>query len=115
MRLRCVGSRSGDQQDGAADGLDQRLKEIDHLRRLDGARIETEIKVPSPQPGCSRNRLPAEAVWQRWRLAARRPGAHSVRALAQSAFLGKRDDAALDTGFLMAGHTLRFQRTLSAS
>ena len=93
----------------------QGVEEVHHLRRLDGAGVEAEVKVPRRQPGGHRKRLPVEVVLQHRSLAARRPGAHPVRALAQSTFVDENDDAPFPAGFfLMAGHTFFFQCWISA-
>jgi hypothetical protein len=63
------------------------LQEIDHLLGLDRTGVESKVKVPPRQSGDGRELLPVEVELQDRGLPFGTPCAHSVRLLAQSAFV----------------------------
>src|ERR1700761_8911782 len=80
----------------------QVIEEIQHLGGADGAAIEAEIEIPPSNAGGGREQLPIEMVLQHRRLPARRPGAHPMGPLAQSAFVDEEDRAALAERFFLS-------------
>jgi hypothetical protein len=77
----------------------QGLQEVDDLEFPDRARIQPEVEVTEVQPGRYRKLLPVEVELPDRRLAARRPGAATMRLLSSSAFVEEDDHAALWAGF----------------
>jgi len=85
-------------------------QEINHLWTFDAAGMEGEVVIPPCQPGDGREAFPVEGELQYRRLAARRPGAHPMGFLTQSAFINEDDGAAFASGFFfMAGQRFFFQ------
>ena len=82
----------------------------------DRAGIEPEVKVAQRQPGRHRQLVPVEVELQHRCLAARRPGAATMRLLTQSAFVDEDDRTFFFAGFfLMAGQVLRCQPRMASS
>ena len=95
---------------------EQMGEEQDHLRRTNGARKETEVKVLPGDPCHSRKRLPVEVVLQHRRLCFGRPGAAAVRPLAQSALVDEDDGTAFLAGFfLISGQCFCFHSRIRSS
>jgi len=82
----------------AADVPLEMFEELNDLRALDRAGVESEIEVPESQTRNHRKALPVEVVLQHWGLAAPGPGAHPVRSLAQAAFVDEDQDALFRDG-----------------
>jgi len=100
----------------AADVPLQVSQELDYLWRLDAAGEESEVEVPYRDSRHGRKALPVEGVLQHRRLAARRPGAYPVRALAQAAFIHEHYGSALLAGFFfISGQRTRFHRRIAGS
>lgn len=77
----------------------ERGKELDDLRALDGASVNLEIEIPERHSCDDRETLPAEGFLDNWSSAARRPSAHPVRARAQAALVDADNGATLPLGF----------------
>lgn len=91
-------------------------KKFDHLRALDAAGMNLEIKSPEGQAPDDRKTFPVEGFVQHRSLPARGPGAHPGRAGAQAAFVDKDDGAPFLPGlFFKAGHSTRCQRRMAFS
>ena len=94
----------------------QVAQELDDLRPFDAAGKQLKVEVPDRQPGDGREAFPVETVLQDRRLAFGRPGAHAMRAFAQSAFVDKDDGAAFLPGlFFNAGQRFFFQCAMADS
>jgi hypothetical protein len=80
-------------------------EEVNHLLAPDRAFHQLEVEVDEAQSGNSRHLAPVEIEFQNGSLAARRPGAHSVRALTDAALVDENYRAPFFPGFfLIAGH-----------
>ena len=87
-----------------------------HLRPADGAGIEPKVEIPPGDAGRRRQRLPVEVVLQHRSLSARRPGAHPMGPLAQSALVDEDDGAPLaERFFLSCGQRTCFQCRMACS
>ena len=116
IRLRCAGKRSQTIINGPSMWRTKAFRKVDDLQLANRAGIEPKVKVAQRQPGRHRKLLPIEVELQQRRLAARRPGAATMRLLTQSAFVDEDDRAVLFSGFfLMAGHLLHFQSRMASS
>ncbi len=94
----------------AACPAQQMREKLDDLPAADGARKQAEVEVPPRHPRDRRQRLPVEVILQDWRLSARRPGAATVRTLAQSAFVDEDNRPAFVFGlFFNSGQRCCFQ------
>src|SRR3990172_1097146 len=77
---------------------------------------DLEVEVPPGHPGGYREGLAVEVVLQHRHFPPRSPGAATVGALAQSAFIDKDDGAAFRMGFfLMAGQRCFFHCWMALS
>ena len=70
-------------------------QKIDHLWAAHRPGIETEVEVPSGDPGDGRERLPVEVILQHGRLTPWRPSPDPVWVLAQPAFVYEDNDSPL--------------------
>lgn len=105
-----------DDGQAAADVPLKMFQELDDLRRFDAAGEKPKIKVPDRDPGHSRETLPVEGVLQHGSLAARSPGAHPVRPLAQTALVHKHyGSMLLERFFFISGQRTRFHRWMAGS
>ena len=105
-----------DDQNLSLDMPLQMAEEIDHLRRLDGAGIKTEIELPPGDAGDGREALPVEVKFQLRRLPARSPGSADMRTFREAAFVYEYDGSAFAAGFfLRAGQVYCFQRRIASS
>lgn len=105
-----------DNQHPSPQAAPQLAEEVHHLLPSHRARIQLEVKVPGSESGHRRQLLPVEVVLQDRRLAARRPGAAAVRALAQSAFIDEDERPPLPLGFFFSvGQVSRFHRAMRSS
>jgi hypothetical protein len=77
----------------------QMLKKQNHLLAPDGLLEDLEIEVPHGDPGDDREGLPVEVMLQDGSLSAGRPGAATMRTLAQTAFVDEDDRAPFFAGF----------------
>jgi len=94
----------------------QVFQKLDNLRGLDAAGKEPEIEVPDSDARHGRQAFPVERILQDGRLAARGPSAHSVRSLAQAAFVHKHyGSPLLERFFFISGQRRRFQRRMAVS
>jgi hypothetical protein len=92
------------------------LQEVDYLLGLDRTGVEAKIKVPPRESSDGGEFLPVEVELQDWGLAFGTPRSHTMRFLAQTAFVDEEKRASFCFGFfLMRGHSTRFQRTISSS
>lgn len=104
------------QQDFARQVTVQRPQESDNLGALDGAGVQVEVEVLERETGDGRQAFPVEVEGQDRGLAAGRPGANTVGALAQSAFVEEDEGASFPAGFfLRRGHWRVFQSAILAS
>ncbi len=94
----------------------QTAQEVDHLRRLDRAGIQSEVDIPDRHPSDGRQHLPVKAQLQDRGLAARRPGPHPMGPFTQARLVDEDDGAAFGRGvFFNLGHSLCFQSRIAAS
>jgi hypothetical protein len=91
-----------DDQQGFADLTAQCLEELDDLRALDCSGKETEVEASESNAGDDRELMPVEMVLQHRSVAARGPGAHASRPLAQSRLVYEDDDSTLFCGVFLA-------------
>jgi len=105
-----------DDQQPSGYVAEQMGEEQDYLRRTNGARKKTEVKVPPCDPRHSRKCLPVEVILQHRGLSFRRPGAAAVGPLAQSALVDEDDGAAFLAGFfLISGQRFCFHSRIFSS
>jgi hypothetical protein len=75
-----------------------------------------KVEIPPSDPRDGRQGLPVEVILQHWCVSSRCPGAATMRALAQSAFIDEDDGSSLFLGFfLSSGHRCFFQRRMAGS
>lgn len=105
-----------DHQQASCEMAKQLSKEVSHLRTADRAFVKSEIEPLERQPANQRELVPVERLLNHRRLAARCPGARSVGARTQAAFVDEDDRAAFAARFfLMAGQVRVFHSVIFAS
>ena len=90
-----------DDQQFAFDLSLERLEKLNHLRSLDGAREQAEVKTGERDAGNHRQLLPGKAVLQDRCLPDRRPGANPGRSLRQAGLVNENDYASLTLGVFL--------------
>src|SRR5437899_7635471 len=90
-----------DNQQLAGNVPQQMRKKLDDLGSADRSGKQPEIKIPKRDSSHDRKSLPVEVILQHRCLSPARPGARAVRTLAQSAFVGEDDGAALFLRFFL--------------
>jgi hypothetical protein len=105
-----------DQQDVAIDVAEQVFQKLNNLLGLNGLFEDLKVEVPEGDAGDDRQCFPVEVKLQDRRLPAWCPGASPMRPLAQSAFVGEDDRAALFLSFfLISGQRLCFHSSIPVS
>jgi len=105
-----------DHQQFSANLTEQAAEEVDHLRRPDGATVQTEVELPPRDTGDHGPFSPVEVKGQLRRLASGCPRPSNRRAFAQAAFVHKHYGSAFFSGlFFNAGQVYRFQWAMAAS
>lgn len=91
-------------------------QKLDHLKTLDAAGVDLEVKSPEGQATDDRQAFPVERLLEHRGLPTRSPGARPRRTGAQAAFVNKDDGSSLLPGlFFKAGKSTRFQRRIAFS
>ncbi len=97
-------------QQGQAQVAHQGLQKVQHLLLLYRTRVDPKVELPHGEPRRDRQALPIKVVLQDGRLSSRRPGATTMRSLAQTAFVDEDQDAPFpERFFFRAGNPFFFQ------
>ena len=105
-----------DHQQLARQVAQQMAEEVHYFGSANGSWVKPEIEVPPSDAGHGREHFPVEVILQYRSLSARRPGAHPMGPLAQSALVDKDDGAPLaESFFLIRGHPTLFQYRMACS
>lgn len=105
-----------DDRQFAANVALKMFQKFNYLWRLDTAGEKPEVEIPDRNARHGRKTFPVEGILEHRGLAARRPGADSVRSFAQAAFVHKHyGSALLERFFFISGQRTRFQPWIAAS